>query len=218
MAVKDYYKILELKPSAREDEIRKSFRRLALQYHPDVNNGEKHADAWYREIQEAYEVLTDPHKKANYLQECWLLKSKGMEFEDTTPLTPEFIEMKFRSLKQSVSNMDHFRMDHEKLKSEISGICNDERIDALVGHADSLINKKIIEHLIYCLAPLHFKYIDSFHNILMRIAGQSKENNALVLSWYRHRKGMHIWEKNQWWVILLITVVACGVIAFLTNK
>jgi molecular chaperone DnaJ len=218
MAVKDYYKILELKPNAREDEIRKSFRRLALQYHPDVNNGEKHTDAWYREIQEAYEVLTDPHKKANYLQERWLLKSKGMEFEDTTPLTPEFIEMKFRSLRQSIANMDHFRMDHEKLKSEISGVCNDVRIDALVGHADSQINKKIIEHLTYCLEPLHYKYIDSFKPVLTRISGQSKENNTLVASWYRHRKRLHTWEKNQWWVILLITVAACGVIAFLTNQ
>lgn len=218
MRIKDYYKILEVQPSAREDEIKRSFRRLALQYHPDVNNGEKHADAWYREIQEAYEVLTNPQKKANYLQERWLVKSKGMSFEDTTPLTPEFIELKFRTMRQMVGNMDHFRMDQEKLKNEILGLCSEERIEVLAKESDHGINKMILEHLFYCLSPLHFKYLNPFRESMLKIVGQSGKNTSLVSNWYKDRKNQHYWEKNQWWVLALGTVVACLLIAWLTGK
>lgn len=217
MAVKDYYKILEVKPSAREDEIKKSFRRLALQYHPDVNNGEKHADAWYREIQEAYEVLTDPNKKSNYLQERWLLKSKGLPFEDTTPLTPAFIELKFRSLRQSVAYMDHYRMSQDQLKLEILAICCDQNLDALLTEPDESINGKILQHIIFCVSPLDFKYLNLFLPILNRIAGTSRNNQETVKDWYKNRKQSYYWEKNQWWIFLLITLMACFIIFFLTR-
>ena len=62
---KDYYEILGVARSASQDDIRKAYRKLAKQYHPDISK-EKNADARYREINEAYEVLKDPDKRAKY--------------------------------------------------------------------------------------------------------------------------------------------------------
>jgi molecular chaperone DnaJ len=62
---RDYYEILGLSRNATEDEIKKAFRRLAKQYHPDANK-EKGAEARFIEINEAYEVLSDPQKRAAY--------------------------------------------------------------------------------------------------------------------------------------------------------
>lgn len=62
----DYYEVLELKKDATADEIKKSFRRLAMQYHPDRNPGDKEAEAKFKEINEAYEVLKDEQKRAAY--------------------------------------------------------------------------------------------------------------------------------------------------------
>lgn len=66
MDYKDYYKILGVARAASEDDIKKAFRKLARKYHPDVNPGDKKAEAKFKEINEAYEVLSDPSKRKKY--------------------------------------------------------------------------------------------------------------------------------------------------------
>ncbi len=65
---KDYYAILGLGKTASADEIKKEFRRLARKYHPDMNPGNKQAEARFKEVSEAYEVLSDPEKRQKYDQ------------------------------------------------------------------------------------------------------------------------------------------------------
>lgn len=62
----DYYKALGVSKNASESEIKKAYRKLALKYHPDKNNGDKSAEAKFKEISEAYAVLSDPEKKNQY--------------------------------------------------------------------------------------------------------------------------------------------------------
>jgi DnaJ family protein C protein 7 len=63
---KDYYKVLGLSKSAGETEIKKAYRKLALQYHPDKNDGDTKAEARFKEVGEAYAILSDPEKKARF--------------------------------------------------------------------------------------------------------------------------------------------------------
>lgn len=63
---KDYYKILGVSKNASDDEIRKAFRKLARQYHPDVAKNQAQAEEKFKEINEAYEVLSDPEKRKRY--------------------------------------------------------------------------------------------------------------------------------------------------------
>jgi len=65
---RDYFKVLELDRGADADAVKQSFRRLARQHHPDVNPGDKAAEARFKEISEAYEVLSDPEKRRRYEQ------------------------------------------------------------------------------------------------------------------------------------------------------
>jgi len=63
---KDYYEILGLSKSTTQEEIRKSYRKLALKHHPDKHQGDKAAEERFKEISEAYEVLSDENKRATY--------------------------------------------------------------------------------------------------------------------------------------------------------
>nr|HMS43936.1 DnaJ domain-containing protein [Pyrinomonadaceae bacterium] len=63
MANKDYYNILGIKKDAKADEIKKAYRRLARKYHPDVNPNDKSAEDKFKEIQEAYDILSDEKKR-----------------------------------------------------------------------------------------------------------------------------------------------------------
>ena len=66
MAKRDYYEVLGVSKSASADEIRKAHRKLVRQYHPDVNKNNKAAEEKFKEVQEAYDVLSDEHKRKAY--------------------------------------------------------------------------------------------------------------------------------------------------------
>ncbi len=65
---KDYYEILGVSKTATPEEIKRAYRRLARKYHPDLNPGDKEAEARFKEINEAHEVLSDPEKRQKYDQ------------------------------------------------------------------------------------------------------------------------------------------------------
>lgn len=88
---KDYYQILGVSKNATQEEIKSAFRKLAMKYHPDKNPGNKEAEAKFKEINEAYEVLSDPQKRKLYdsLGSNW---QHGQNFEPP----PNFSKENFR--------------------------------------------------------------------------------------------------------------------------
>ena len=66
MAKRDYYEVLGVSKDASSDELKKSYRKLAMQYHPDRNPDDKSAEEKFKEAAEAYEILSDSDKRAKY--------------------------------------------------------------------------------------------------------------------------------------------------------
>jgi curved DNA-binding protein len=76
---RDYYEILGVTKDASNEDLKKNYRRLARQYHPDLNPGNKAAEEKFKDIGEAYEVLSDPAKRAQYDQFSRFWKQKGFD-------------------------------------------------------------------------------------------------------------------------------------------
>src|ERR1700754_3592684 len=74
---KDFYKVLGVSKTAEQDEIKKSYRKLARKYHPDSNQGDASAEAKFKEVSEAYDVVGDPKKRKEYDEARRLFGSGG---------------------------------------------------------------------------------------------------------------------------------------------
>ncbi|MCS7223613.1 MAG: molecular chaperone DnaJ [Armatimonadetes bacterium] len=91
---KDYYQVLGVSRTASEKDIKQAYRRLVRQYHPDLNPNDKRAEEKFKEIQEAYEVLSDPEKRSLYdrfghhWKSLWQAKQAGMNVEDIGWMPP----------------------------------------------------------------------------------------------------------------------------------
>ena len=68
MAKRDYYEVLGVQKGAQDADLKKAYRKLAMQYHPDKNPGDEEAESKFKEVNEAYEILSDPNKRARYDQ------------------------------------------------------------------------------------------------------------------------------------------------------
>jgi curved DNA-binding protein len=100
MEYKDYYKILGVPKGASEEEIKKAYRKLAKQYHPDKNQGNKAAETKFKEISEAYDVLGDPKKRKYYDQ----LGANWAEYQKYGGDPEDFLRRKQNPFQRSTSN------------------------------------------------------------------------------------------------------------------
>ena len=209
--LKDYYTILELPPSASADEIKKAYRRLAHQYHPDKKNNDPYAAALFTDIKEAYEILSNPAKKDYYLQERWYAQCTGKKIKQET-ITPVTILKQMLELDKYVSKLDIHRMYHEGLFNHINTILSDENISTLNSFNEPLINKEIIISALKISVALPNRFVNLLTDRLKKFTSNDELVNKKIELLIRQHKQINYWEKRKIWVVLFIVLLLCLII------
>jgi molecular chaperone DnaJ len=214
---KDYYKILQIQPNATLPDIKHAYRRLALMYHPDKNSDDPYATSQFNEVKEAYEVLTNPAKKDNYLQERWYNQSINRR-RTVEAVTPVSILKLSLELEKYVSLLDVHRMNKESLSAYINELISPETVRILMHFNESGINYEIIENILKALRPLPLKYAEPLLNRLETLAGKNDEILKKIRIFFSDKTRLSFWNKYKIVVMLLFTILICLLIYLVGNN
>jgi curved DNA-binding protein CbpA len=201
----DYYQILQVSPSADFAEIKTAYRKLAHQFHPDKNPDNKSAEAYFKLIKEAYEILSDPVKKEKYLQQRWLHKAYSQQFE--LPVnTPEDLLRQVLSASEKIFQMDVYRMDKEGIREELQALITTERIQLLNDFNEPSINDAIVKEFLQLVAILPVNKRGDFYSLLQQINSSYAE---AIKQKEEELAGKLFWEAWQPAFIILIVILLC---------
>ena len=213
--LKDYYQILQIEPHSTLADIKLAFRRLALIYHPDKNPNDKYAEVQFNEIKEAYEVLTNPVKKENYLQQRWYNQSIGKR-RAAEMITPVSILKLVLELEQYISRLDVHRMNKEGLSDYLEELLSADTIKSLKHFNEPEINRQIITSTLSAMRPLTMKFIGKLTERLENLA-DDETSRRRIKSFLINRQKAFLWERYKVAVIILFTMFICLLIYF-TSK
>ena len=208
MHLKDYYGILEVETSATVPEIKKAYRRLALQLHPDKNNNDPWSAARFTEVKEAYEVLTNPAKKEYYLQQRWYNQSIGKKRTQDV-ITPVTILKQVLELERYVSTLDVFRMDKPGLQDYMLEIISDATIEQLKKFNEPVMIHETVTIMLKAMHPLPKALQDPVLLQLRKLA--SADNTALQMLNDFSARASNKYRREKYSLILIIavTVILC---------
>ncbi len=211
MHLKDYYKILELEPSASFTEIKQAYRRLAQIHHPDKNNNDPSSASIFADIREAYEVLTNPSKKEQYLQQRWYQQSTGIRKTEAI-INPVSVLKEMLELDRYVSKLDVHRMDKEGLSEYIIARFDDSTIGKLKAFNDQDTNDQVIYLVLKCMKVLKAGQASGIAKRLSLFASQKSQ--VMIDEAIREQQRKEKWENNELLIALLVTIAICLLIWF----
>lgn len=211
--MKDYYQILGIEPSATLPEIKKAYRQLAHQYHPDKNASDPYATAQFAEIKQAYEVLTNPMKKQYYLEQRWYEQSMGRKKAQPI-IRPESVLKQAIEFDRHVSRLDVHRMNKLGLYHYVSTeFLSGDVIEKLNTFNELQTNKQIVLFILKNLYVFPPDQLERLQQVLSSVNTDNDFKIQINASFFKAQNDYRR-EKNRIWILLLLVIVLVLVIYF----
>ena len=215
MPVKDYYKLLKIAHSADLNTIKKAYRQLAMQYHPDKHGNNQSTHFYFQEIQEAYEVLSNPEKRENYHYQIWLEKAQGHELD--TALSADQIIQLFIHTERTIHETDSFRRNNEQLTEILVSLYSNTRLALIAETNDKSLETTTLQMAMQSSSSLssdaQFKLIHQLNPILKKHPQMHETWMEQVNTSMRKEKI----EKFKVPIVILTTILLCLAILLLSK-
>ncbi len=221
--MKDYYKILGVSPNASSLEIKKAYRRLALKYHPDKNHDDNSAEAKFKEIANAYEILSDIEKRKSYDYNSdreynstdFSKEQKNTEPEVVEPIPPLTFLNIIQDLRKKVARIDKRKVNIQSLFVSINELLSDINIRYLINYGDIKTNKLIINEVLKCSKFLGYErhpiqsyiYVEKICTKLANLAGTDSETIQKIFNFNKRRRLIGFWNRYKGAAIVSIVII-----------
>lgn len=216
MQQNDHYTILELPPSATQEEIKKAYRRLVQQYHPDKTNNDPYARAYFDAVKEAYETLTNTSRRDEYHNERWLKKSGGIK-NNSFVLTPVNVLQRCIILEKQFSLLNSTNPANQVVISQaIEQLFTPDNIEKLNAFNETDINDTILTTVLKMTQSLNYKNFDRLLPALQKI-NTGNTPQTLLLKNIREKKLEHLFEKALPFLVITAVIFICLFIYFFAS-
>ena len=211
MQSKDYYNILHVLPTATGEEIKKAYRKLALQYHPDVTNHTDVSSDIFIDIKEAYEVLSDTKKRQAYHY-----KRFYKNYQQQASITPEMVMQQTINLAALIVVLDPHRIDYDKLSNQIMQMLDVPIIRILQADKQLIIREKIITNILKSTILLTYQMALPIHEVLLLLATDNELQTNTIHKQTHYLKQLHFWHKYKLLVAFFVAIILCIGFYFVT--
>jgi curved DNA-binding protein CbpA len=212
MRSKDYYKILEVSSTASQADIKKSYRRLAMKFHPDKNLDDKLSETKFKEIQEAYHVLSNEKRRQGYNHQKFD-ESHGLNKKASSNVSsPQAILQKSIQLRKKVSLMDPHRVNRDTLYNNIQLILSAHNQSILKTHKDEPTTRLIVDELLRACDLLQFKQVKQVCTQLAAIAGADNSLQKKIYDYCKKQRINDYWNRYHLIAALIAAAIFCYLI------
>jgi curved DNA-binding protein CbpA len=229
MPSRDYYVVLNVQPQASAAEIKISYRKLALKYHPDRNGGNSHTEALFKEINEAYSVLSNQQKREDYNRlRNTQATSAGTnttagahsnqsqnKYRQPPPVTGKTILFQSTHLRNVVEKSNPFAINADGLFVKIESILSDAHLHILLNENKRIVNSQVLHEILISCRPLPENYFNAITLRLYRLAGNDAIMRNAIQQAIKQKKQDYFWQKYKFWWVLIVTLIICFLIYFM---
>ena len=216
MSSKDYYKILGVALDASGQAIKKAYRKLAMKYHPDKNEGDGFTEDVFKEINEAYEIIGDPKKREDYHYKR--LYTYNYKYKEAAKATPQSVLKDAEQLLQQVNKSNPFRINRDALYFKMEQILSEATIEMLLTENTQEQNSPIIQKIIEAAKPLQLHHAEKIAASLTTLANNNAAANQLIQNFLQQKRKEYFWNRYKTAGAVILAILLCLMIFLISKK
>lgn len=212
---KNYYTVLGVRQDATADELRKAYRDLAKKFHPDAAQDNPYAETHFAAISEAYEILSNPGRRAAYDEARWL-RGFTTRSRAAQRITPQWIRGESVRLREHMKSIDTYRMNHAALKEYVEALLSDEHLSILQKEPETRC--LIFSDVLASIEDINHRFIASMMVRLQRLAADNVTLFRDAEIWARQRERDERWNKYRPVIIMGAAALLCLLLWWLSRR